>query len=126
MKTINDFTQAKVTIGEMAVLLNIHQRTLRIYDKENILVPKRNTNNRRYYSAEDFEKARLICFLMRNLAMNISAVKFILAILEKYKIRPENYIEYVNEIANSANIDINTQKLNLEKNARKGRKSIKN
>ena len=34
-------------IGAVATTLNIHQRTLRIYDKEGILSPKRSTKNRR-------------------------------------------------------------------------------
>ena len=34
-------------IGAISQTLNIHQRTLRIYDKEGILCPKRTSKNRR-------------------------------------------------------------------------------
>ena len=73
---------AILPIGSVAQSLGVHQRTLRIYDQEGILSPQRSAKNRRYYSFDDFEKAKLILFLTRNLALNLSGVKIILAMLE--------------------------------------------
>ena len=53
-------------ISAMATALNVHQRTLRIYDGEGILIPQRTEKNRRNYSLDDLEKAKLILFLTRN------------------------------------------------------------
>ncbi|MBQ2983239.1 MAG: MerR family transcriptional regulator [Candidatus Gastranaerophilales bacterium] len=108
-------------IGAIAQSLGVHQRTLRIYDKEGILSPKRTEGNRRYYSLDDFEKAKAIQFLTKNLALNLSGVKLILAFLEKLKIKPEDYIEYIEKIAKSANINLEMQKLNIEKTSKRGR-----
>ena len=78
---------AILPISSIATALNVHQRTLRIYDKEGILSPNRSQKNRRNYSLDDLEKARLVLFLTRNLALNLSGVKIILAMLEENKIQ---------------------------------------
>ena len=94
-----DTKLAILPIGSVAQSLNIHQRTLRIYDKEGILSPNRSDKNRRNYSIDDLEKAKLVLFLTRNLALNLSGVKIILAILEENKIEPKDYLKYINKIA---------------------------
>ena len=109
-------------ISAIAQALEVHQRTLRIYDKEGILSPKRYDKNRRNYSLDDLEKAKLILFLTRNLALNLSGVKIILAILEENKVKPKDYITYINKIAKVAKIDIAKQENNIEKTSKRGRK----
>ncbi len=114
---------AILPISSVAQALNIHQRTLRIYDKEGILSPKRTDKNRRNYSIDDLEKAKLILFLTRNLALNLSGVKIILKILEENNIEPKNYIKYIDKIAKMANINTNVQENNIKKTSKRGRKS---
>ncbi len=113
---------AVLPISTIAAALNVHQRTLRIYDNEGILSPKRTEKNRRNYSLDDLEKAKLILFLTRNLALNLSGVKIILAILEKNKVKPMEYISYIEKIAKQAGIDTQAQEKNIFKTAKRGRK----
>ena len=113
---------AVLPISTIASALNVHQRTLRIYDNEGILSPKRTAKNRRNYSLDDLEKAKLILFLTRNLALNLSGVKIILAILEKNKVKPMEYISYIEKIAKQAGIDTKIQENNIEKTSKRGRK----
>ena len=117
-----DTTLAILPISAIAQALNVHQRTLRIYDKEGILCPQRSDKNRRNYSLDDLEKAKLVLFLTRNLALNLSGVKIILKILEENKIEPKNYIEYIDKIAKLANIDTTEQENNIQKTSKRGRK----
>lgn len=119
METKNNI---QISISNFADILNVHQRTLRIWDKEGILVPRRTQKNRRYYSMEDIKRGELILFLTGNLLVNLSAVKIILGMLEKSKVGVEESISHVNEIAKIANINEEVQKQNLKKNARRGRK----
>lgn len=113
---------AILPIGAMAQALKVHPRTLRIYDEEGILSPKRTAKNRRNYSLDDLEKARMITFLTRNLALNLSAVKIIYAILKDMGIKPEDYMKYIEKIAQKANITKEDQEENAKKTASKGRK----
>lgn len=107
--------------GSMALALGVHQRTLRIYDTQGILVPKRNSKNRRYYTLQDFEKGKFILFLTRNLALNLTGVRVVLAILEKDKIKSEDYFKYIKNILKIAKIDTIEQNNNILKSSKKGR-----
>ncbi len=111
-----------LTIGAVAKHLNVHPRTLRIYDQENILTPQRSEGDRRLYSLDDVEKAKVVLFLTRNLALNLSGVKIILAMLKKLKIEPKQYLPYIKETAKIANINTEIQEKNITKNSNRGRK----
>lgn len=53
-------------------------KTLRYYDKEGILIPtKRDNNQYRYYSEDDFKKAKMIS-LLRTLEFSIAEIKEVL------------------------------------------------
>lgn len=111
-----------LTIGSLARALGITRAMLRIYDKEGILSPERTDKNRRYYTYEDYQKAALILFLTRNLAINLAGVKIIISLLEKNKVKTGNYIEYINSLAKSVRINAQKQEENVLKAKRKGRR----
>ena len=115
-------TLSILPISTIASALGIHQRTLRIYDAEGILSPKRTAKNRRNYCLDDLEKAKVILFLTRNLALNLSGVKVIMSLLEDLKIKPSQYVDYIQKIAKKAGIDASIQQSNIEKTSKRGRK----
>ncbi|OGI02839.1 MAG: hypothetical protein A2104_01560 [Candidatus Melainabacteria bacterium GWF2_32_7] len=82
-------------ISVIADILNVHPRTLRIYDEEKILSPKRTPKNRRLYSLNDIEKGKFIQFLTKNNGVNLAGIKIIIKLLKKLKVSPENYINIV-------------------------------
>ncbi len=126
MHTTNDeMALGLLTISAMASILNVHQRTLRIYDKAGILCPKRTGKNRRSYSFDDIKRGKLIAFLTRNLGINIAGVKIILYLLKKDNIALEDSIKLLNETAKTLNINEDIQRENIEKSLKKGRKANK-
>lgn len=118
-----DSKLAILPISSIATALNVHQRTLRIYDNEGILTPQRTSKNRRNYSLDDLEKAKLILFLTRNLALNLAGVKIILALLEQNKVKPADYMSYIETLAKKAGIDTKLQEDNIAKTSKRGRKA---
>ena len=52
-------------ISVVAEILKVHQRTLRIYDDETLLVPNRSPKNRRLYSFNDIERGKFIQYLTK-------------------------------------------------------------
>lgn len=112
-----------LSIGKVAQALNLHQRTLRIYDEQNLLVAKRSKQNRRLYSINDIEKGKLIQFLTRNLAINLAGVRIILRLLETSKVKPDQYIDYIKDVAKSVKIDSNVQQYNVERLSKRGKKT---
>lgn len=109
-------------ISVIAQALKVHQRTLRIYDEEGILTPKRSEKNRRLYSLNDLEKGKAIQFLAKEMGINLNGIKIIFNLMEKNEIKLTNYIENISEIANEINITPTIQKENREKFSKRGRK----
>ncbi|HSA06608.1 MAG TPA: MerR family transcriptional regulator [Candidatus Gastranaerophilales bacterium] len=91
-------------ISVVADLLKVHQRTLRIYDDETILVPSRSPKNRRLYSLNDIERGKFIQYLTRELGINLAGIKIIIHLLKQQKIDPGNFLVHINEIAKEINI----------------------
>ncbi len=93
-------------ISVVADLLKVHQRTLRIYDDEGILIPSRSPKNRRLYSMEDIKKGKFIQYMTRELGINLAGIKIILELLEKILINAseENSFEYIKSIAKELNL----------------------
>ena len=118
-----DSNTGLLPISAIARTIGVHPRTLRIYDQQGILIPQRSDGDRRIYSFNDVEKAKLVLFLTRNLALNLSGVKIILAMLEQMKVKPKDYIEYVQKIAATAKIDTDVQNENITKTSKRGRKA---
>ena len=85
-------------INIIADVLKVHRRTLRIYDEEKLLSPKRSPKNRRLYSINDLEKGKFILFMTQEARVNLSGIKIIIKLLEKLEIPPEKHIETVKSL----------------------------
>jgi len=113
-------------ISVVADILKIHQRTLRIYDDENILVPSRSPKNRRLYSFSDIEKGKFVQYLTRELGINLTGIKIIFNLLQQQKVNPDNFMDHIQKVAKDLNITLEIQEENRIKLSRRGRKSSKN
>lgn len=112
-------------ISVVADILKIHQRTLRIYDDENILVPSRSPKNRRLYSFNDIERGKFVQYLTRELGINLAGIKIIFHLLEQQKVAPGRYLDHIRKVAEELNITLEIQEENREKLSRRGRKAGK-
>lgn len=95
-------------ISVVADILKVHQRTLRIYDDENILVPNRSPKNRRLYSFNDIERGKFIQYLTRELGINLAGIKIIFHLLQQQKVNPSKYMEHIHEVAKEINLTGNS------------------
>ncbi|HBG48455.1 MAG TPA: hypothetical protein DDW90_02910 [Cyanobacteria bacterium UBA9971] len=109
-------------ISVIADLLQVHQRTLRIYNEEKILVPERSPKNRRLYSFNDIERGKFIQYMSRELGINIIGIKIIFELLKQQNIKAEDQKAFIDEIAKNINITYEIQQQNKEKLSRRGRK----
>ena len=67
-------------------ILNLHPRTLTIYESETLIKPQRTATNRRRYSEQDIRRVRAIQFL-RERGVNLAGVKYVLRLLEALRRR---------------------------------------
>lgn len=70
-------------ISVVSEMLGVHPQTLRLYEREGFLKPKRSGGNTRLYSEEDVERLEMILRLTRELGVNLAGVEVILAMREK-------------------------------------------
>ena len=70
-------------ISVVSEMLGIHPQTLRLYEREGFIKPKRSGGNTRLYSEEDVEKLEMILRLTRQLGVNLAGVDVILSMREK-------------------------------------------
>jgi MerR family transcriptional regulator, heat shock protein HspR len=70
-------------ISVVSEMLRIHPQTLRIYEREGFIKPKRSVGNTRLYSEEDVERLEMVLRLTRELGVNLAGVEVILSMREK-------------------------------------------
>lgn len=70
-------------ISVVSEMLGIHPQTLRLYEREGFIKPKRTEGNTRLYSEDDVEKLEMILRLTRDLGVNLAGVEVILSMREK-------------------------------------------
>src|SRR5574341_1578971 len=70
-------------ISVVSEMLGVHPQTLRIYEREGFIKPRRSGGNTRLYSEEDVEKLEMILRLTRELGVNLAGVEVILSMREK-------------------------------------------
>ena len=70
-------------ISIVSEMLGIHPQTLRLYEREGFIKPKRSGGNTRLFSEEDVEKLEMILRLTRQLGVNLAGVDVILSMREK-------------------------------------------
>ncbi len=70
-------------ISVVAEMLDIHPQTLRLYEREGLVVPQRTDGNTRLYSQQDIDKLKRVLRLTRELGVNLAGVEVILSMREK-------------------------------------------
>jgi MerR family transcriptional regulator/heat shock protein HspR len=85
-------------ISVVAQKYNIHPQTLRLYEREGLLLPSRTDGNTRLYSDEDLEQLETILSLTRDLGVNLAGVEIILNMrrkMERMQGEVNEFMEYV-------------------------------
>ncbi|MGE5618180.1 MAG: heat shock protein transcriptional repressor HspR [Sphingomonadaceae bacterium] len=70
-------------ISVAAKLVNVHQQTLRYYERLGLLEPGRSQGNIRLYSMRDIQRAQQIRRLIEELGVNLAGVEVILNMTER-------------------------------------------
>src|SRR5450432_3030544 len=70
-------------ISAVAEMYDIHPQTLRLYEREGLLLPSRSEGNTRLYTDEDLERLEFILNLARDLGVNIAGIGIVLQMRER-------------------------------------------
>lgn len=82
----NSFEKPLYSIGKTAKLLNISVHTLRMYEKEGLIVPFKKTTSHRLYSQSDIEKVNCIRSAINDKKLSIAGIKFVYSLIPCWNI----------------------------------------
>jgi DNA-binding transcriptional MerR regulator len=78
-----DLDKPIFTLSVASEILEVHPRTLMMYEHLSMVQPKRTVTNRRRYSRRDVMKLQAIQTLTREHHVNLAGVRYILALLKR-------------------------------------------
>lgn len=81
---MNDKNRPLFMIGVVCEMFDVHPQTLRMYEKEGLLHPRR-VGGARTYSTEDLDRIRMILNLTKDLGVNRAGVDIILRMRRKFE-----------------------------------------
>jgi len=107
------------SISVVAEMFEVHQQTIRMYEKEGLISPKRSEGNTRLFAEEDVDRLEEIIYLTHKMGVNLAGVEIIL----KLKKRVGKLQEELNGVIQSAQSqldqDVEDYKQGVQKQARR-------
>lgn len=85
-------------ISAVASKYNIHPQTLRLYEREGLLIPSRSKGNTRYYTNEDLKKLEFILNLSREMGVNLAGIEIIYNMKLKMEKMQEEFAKFLDEL----------------------------
>ena len=86
------------TISIVSRMYGVHPQTLRLYEREGLLIPHRSEGNRRLYSREDLRRLKIILSLTRELGVNLAGVEIILGMRDRMRAMQQEVQEFVKHL----------------------------
>src|SRR5262245_26149101 len=85
-------------ISVVAKNYNIHPQTLRLYEREGLLLPSRTEGNTRLYSEDDLQQLEVILNLTRGLGVNLAGVEIVLNMRRKMEQMQNEFRDFLAEL----------------------------
>lgn len=95
-------------------MFTIHQQTIRLYEKEGLITPKRSEGNTRLFSDEDVARLEEVIYLTHELGINLAGVQMI------FKLKKQ-----IGKLQKEMNKAFETAQEELDKEAEISKHSIK-
>ena len=73
------------SISVVAKMFSVHQQTIRMYEKQGLITPKRSDGNTRLFAEEDVDRLEEVIYLTHKLGVNLAGVEMILKLQKKIK-----------------------------------------
>ncbi len=73
------------SISAVSKMFSVHQQTVRLYEKQGLIIPKRSIGNTRLFSEEDIDRLEEVIYLTHELGINLAGVEMILKLKKQMK-----------------------------------------
>ena len=90
------------SISAVAQMLSLHQQTIRLYEREGLISPKRSSGNTRLFSEEDINQLEEIIFLTQKVGVNLTGIEMIL----KQRVKIEKLQNKINKMFTQFQTDL--------------------
>jgi MerR family transcriptional regulator, heat shock protein HspR len=80
---VNADEQPRYVISVAAQILGVHPQTLRLYEREGLVEPRRSGGKIRLYSERDLDQVRCVMRLTNDLGVNLAGAEAILNMRER-------------------------------------------
>lgn len=81
------FTEPVYTIGLAAEKVELSVHSLRLYEREGLIIPHKTPTGRRFYSDLELEKIRCIKKMIQEQGLNFEGIRRLLALVPCWKLR---------------------------------------
>ena len=89
-------------ISVVAEQYGIHPQTLRLYEREGLIVPQRSAGNTRLYDESAIQRLEAILTLTRDLGVNLAGVELILGLREQVAKLEEELVRLADRLRREA------------------------
>ena len=103
------------SISVVAKMFSVHQQTIRMYEKQGLISPKRSEGNTRLFSEDDVERLEEVIYLTHKLGVNLVGVEMILKLQKKVKRMQDE----MNKIFKDTEGEFEREKLNIREDMKK-------
>ena len=93
------------SISAVAKMFSVHQQTVRLYEKQGLITPKRSTGNTRLFSEEDIDRLEEVIYLTHEMGINLAGVEMILRLKKQIKKMQSE----MNKLFNSTQEELNQE-----------------
>lgn len=73
------------SISAVAKMFSVHQQTIRLYEKQGLISPKRSDGNTRLFSENDIDQLEEVIYLTHELGINLAGVEMIFKLKKQMK-----------------------------------------
>jgi MerR family transcriptional regulator, heat shock protein HspR len=85
-------------ISAVAIKYNVHPQTLRLYEREGLLIPSRTKGNTRLYTDDDLRRLEFVLNLTREMGVNLAGIEIILNMKAKMESMQEEFGRFLEEL----------------------------
>ncbi len=111
--------KAYFSISAVAKMFSVHQQTVRLYEKEGLICPKRSDGNTRLFSEEDVERLEHVIYLTHQMGINLAGVEMILKLQKQIKKLQKDMNTALNSAQQELNKEVEISKVSAQESAKK-------
>lgn len=105
------------SISAVAKMFSVHQQTIRLYEKEGLIAPKRSAGNTRMFSEDDVDRLEQIIYLTHQMGVNLAGVEQVLKLQKQVKKLQSDMNKLFERTQENLNTEIESTKESVRSNA---------